>query len=83
MVVDDVLLFRQVPKKRPRDPADAADEMDAALREPGVVLESLLRRYEDVGLTTKPSKVHDYALEQDLLSYRLDHNRSRMTARSA
>ena len=37
-----MLLFRQVPKKRPHDPADAADEMVAALREPRVELESLL-----------------------------------------
>ena len=82
VVVDDVLLFRQVPKKRkaPHDHADAADEMDAALREPGVALESLLRRYAEVGLSTKPSKVHDYAREQDLLGYRLDHNRLRISA---
>ena len=65
---------------RPHDPADAADEMDAALREPGVALESLLRRYAEVGLSTKPSKVHDYAREQDLLGYRLDHNRLRISA---
>ena len=81
VVVDDVLLFRQVPKNRkaPHDHADAADEMDAALREPGVALESLLRRYAEVGLSTKPSKVHDYAREQDLLGYRLDHNRLRIS----
>ena len=54
--------------------------MDAALREPGVALESLLRRYAEVGLSTKPSKVHDYAREQDLLGYRLDHNRLRISA---
>ena len=80
VVVDDVLLFRQVRKHRPHKPADAADEIDAALRKPSVALESLLRRYEDVGLSTKPSKVHDYALEQDLLGYRLDHNRLRLSA---
>ena len=46
-------------------------QMDLALREPGVALDSLLRRYAEVGLSTKPSKVHDYAREQDLLGYRL------------
>ena len=65
---------------RPHKTADAADEMTAALREPGVALESLLRRYAEVGLQTKPSKVHDYAREQDMLGYRLDHNVLRLSA---
>ena len=65
---------------RPHKTADAADEMTAALREPGVALESLLRRYAEVGLQTKPSKVHDYAREQDMLGYRLDHNVLRLSS---
>ena len=54
--------------------------MIAALREPGVAVESLLLRYADVGLSTNPSTVHDYARGHDLLSYRLDHNRLRLSA---
>ena len=43
-------------------------------------MESLLRRYAEVGLHTKPPKVHDYAREQYLLGYRLDHNTLRLSA---
>ena len=40
----------------------------------GVALASVLARYEQVGLRTKPSKVRDYDAVQDLLGYTLDHN---------
>ena len=40
----------------------------------GISLGSVLTRYEQVGLRTKPSKVRDYDAVQDLLGNTLDHN---------
>ena len=64
LVVDDVLLFRMVPRAARRHRRARG----------GVPLSKLLRRYDEVNLRTKPSKVHDYDVEQDLLGYRLERN---------
>ena len=64
LVVDDVLLFRMVPRAARRSRRERG----------GVPLSKLLRRYDEVNLRTKPSKVHDYDVEQDLLGYRLARN---------
>ena len=69
IVIDDLLLFRQVP-------ADARNKhvgMDVAVAVTPC-LQTILDRYRDVGLHVKPSKVHDYATSQDLLGYRLEQN---------
>ena len=82
LVVDDVLLFRQrrLADPKPHEPADASAEIFGAVHESGNALPALLRRYAEVGLRTKPSKVHHYAPEQDLLGYRLDRNVLRSSA---
>ena len=98
LVIDDLLLFRQV-LLRCVEETDA--DMDTATERAtlpdsetiaqaaapatqggacasgaagGVALASVLARYEQVGLRTKPSKVRDYDAVQDLLGYTLDHN---------
>ena len=40
----------------------------------GTTLASVLTRYDQVGLRTKPSKVRDYDAVQDMLGHTLDHN---------
>ena len=42
--------------------------------EEGTAQASVLSRYDEVGLRTKPSKVRDYAAVQDMLGHTLDHN---------
>ena len=107
LVIDDLLLFRQVPLRD--DDAEPAAEgngdatgtdaetdtetpdtttntrerlgassprdgvNDGRVAE-GISLASVLTRYEQVGLRTKPSKVRDYDAVQDLLGNTLDHN---------
>ena len=63
LVIDDLLMLRQVP---PRYLAGGVAV--------GTTLASVLRRYDQVGLRTKPSKVRDYDAVQDLLGHTLDHN---------
>ena len=63
LVIDDLLMFRQVP---PRHLAGGAAV--------GTTLSSVLTRYDQVGLRTKPSKVRDYDAVQDLLGHTLDYN---------
>ena len=51
-----------------RAPAAGAPES------PFVALDTVLTRYDFVGLRTKPSKVKDYSAVQDLVGHTLDHN---------
>ena len=92
IVIDDVLCFRQVTRRagvsRPHDPAVAAAEIVAAVRdpddsvekpaaEPGTIFQRVLARYADVNIRTKPSKVFDYASTQVGLGVLLDDNEFR------
>ena len=91
LVIDDLLLFRQVALGRAVADEAADEEDDALARSPeevsarpavlqegtgdaSVALASVLARYEQVNLRTKPNKVRDYAAVQDLLGHTLDHN---------
>ena len=63
LVIDDLIMFRQV---LPRYLAGGVAV--------GTTLASVLTRYDQVGLRTKPSKVRDYDAVQDMLGHTLDHN---------
>ena len=93
LIIDDLLMFRQVPwvyvdadadvdadAGEGEDPLDRLDDVvprDGAgshRRVEGTALASVVTRYEEVGLRTKPSKVQDYNAVQDMLGHTLDHN---------
>ena len=95
LVIDDLLLFRQVSLGQAavdddideKDDAPARSAEDLASRPAvlldsaggrgsaeGITLASVLTRYEEVGLRTKPSKVRDYDAVQDMLGHTLDHH---------
>ena len=95
LIIDDLLLFRQVQLGRAGVDEDTDDEGDSPARSAeelasrpavlrgstdalpvadGTALQSVLTRYKEVGLRTKPSKVRDYDAVQDLLGHTLDHN---------
>ena len=91
-VIDDVLYFRQVPRRagasRPHDPVVAAAEIAAALRDPesdlaspateqGTIFQRVFARYAAVNIRTKPSKVFDYAPTQVGFGALLDDNEFR------
>ena len=83
-----MLLFRQVALGRAVADEASDEEDDALARSPeevsavlqegkgdaSVALASVLARYEQVNLRTKPSKVREYVAVQDLLGHTLDHN---------
>ena len=95
LVIDDLLLFRQVSLGQAAVDDDIDEKDDALARSAedlasrpavlldgaggrgsaeGITLASVLTRYEEVGLRTKPSKVRDYDAVQDMLGHTLDHN---------
>ena len=60
LVVDDLVLFRQVMRRK------------APVKDTG--LADACARYSEVGLEAHPEKVFEFAMEQDVLGYRLERN---------
>ena len=88
LIIDDLLLFRQVPcvyvdadVNVDHDTDEMGDRLECLDEEvtrdgpggrsgeEGTALASVLTRYDEVGLRTKPSKVRDYAAVQDMLGH--------------
>ena len=81
LIVDDLLLFRQVPQATmgavDQRAACGAVRSSRAASAPGVEVDAVRGRYREVGLQDKPSKVADYAREQTIVGYDLKQNELR------
>jgi hypothetical protein len=86
LVVDDLMLFRYR-EKLVQDLAGDVSDVGRTSTDTAIALQTsgktqlsapelgpVLKRYKDVGLRAKASKVFDYSPVQDLLGYKLDHN---------